>query len=94
MTPAPTRVVPAPIRQTLFTVSGRDAGKKVTAEYDRLEKLYQKAHQRRLPIGLFVSSWGDYPRTFMGITAHATPEQSRDLEFLRQSVSPSSITAS
>lgn len=92
MTPAPARVVPAPIRTTLFTVSGPNAGKKVMAEYDRLEKVYQKAHQRRLPIGLFVSSWGEYPRSVMGITAHATPEQSCDLEFLRKSVSPSTVS--
>lgn len=83
LSPAPS----APRTKTLLTtLAGPRASREVTAEITRLETVYLKAHQRRLPIDLFVSSSGYGSNTAFSIIAHHTPEQEDALAFLQRNV--------
>lgn len=85
------RIAPAEFRTSLYSASGRNAGRLVEAEMKRLEEGYARANKgRKIPATmLFLSNAGTIQNPVMGIEAHYTQDQRADVEFLRRLVSPS-----
>lgn len=92
--PSPTTSVVAPAttqpkqRTLIFSTRGRDAARQVAAEQSRLEAAYLKAFKRKLPVDLFIGSWGHPPTVTMGLIAHATADQAAAVDFLRTNATP------
>ncbi len=74
-------------RHLLYQCEGKDAAKIVTAKLANLEAVYLKAHKRKLPVEIFISSWGDTKSPSIGLTAYYTAEQRADLDFLIKNLS-------
>lgn len=88
MTPAPEQS-----RVVIYEVAGLDSARKVAAELMVLEGAYQKAFKRKLPLEVYVSSWGAKERPIHGLTAYYDASQRSDVEWLITHVA-TSITES
>ncbi len=93
--PTPTATAPSDqrVKTLITTLTGPKASREVTTEITRLETLYLKRHQKRLPVDLFVSSTGYGQSITFSIIAYAPAEHAAAVAFLRENATQPAAAA-